>query len=140
MKKLSIYCLIFILLASTISINVSVHYCSGEYMGFVVNGFHYVSEAGETMTCCTSDKTQCPNCKHVKHSARLQSQYSQGEVISILPILAQSDWFHGDLPTSILPLDFVEEGGDKTEFYYQSPYHPVTLYEQQSLRAPPTRA
>ena len=132
--------MIFILVISTISINISVHYCSGEYMGFVVNGLHFVSEAGQTMSCCTSEKTKCPNCKHVKHSARLQSQYTQGEVISISPSLTHCDWFHGDLPT-LLPLFMtVEEDGQDVPFYYRSPYHLITLYEQQSLRAPPTRA
>lgn len=132
--------MVFMLLVSSISLNISVHYCSGEYMGFVVNGFHFVSEAGKTMTCCDSDKNQCPSCKHVKHSVRLSTQYTQAEVINISPLLAHCDWFHGDLPTILPSFMTVEEDGEDVQFYYRSPYHPITLYEQQSLRAPPVRA
>ena len=136
MKRLFAYTLVLLLIVSTIGVNFSIHTCGGELLSVRINDLSITTEKGDEMDCC-SDDVGCQHCKFQQHSIRSQQHYTVGHVISVKPALSALDWFHGDLPFLYHSFITVEEGGGKTEFFYQSPYHSCQSLPHRGLRAPP---
>lgn len=143
MKKHSFISIIitFLFLLGTIGVDVDVHYCSGDYIGFVVNGIDVSNEIGETMEAClNTSNDNCGHCKVIVHKYHIDQKYTQGQNLSVLPL------WHTVLLTSycnipqLILLNTVEEGGQISVTDYVTPFHPVRVVSQQGLRAPPSLA
>ncbi len=138
MKRLFAYSLILLFLVSTIGVNLSIQICGGELVSMRINDINITADTSDDMNCCTSDDEGCLTCEHHNHSYKITQKYVLGQIVSLKPALKAVDWFHGDL-ISLLYYSFipVEEGGDKAEYYYQSPYHSCLSLSHRGLRAPP---
>jgi hypothetical protein len=137
MKKLYTYLMTLVLMASTIGINVNSHYCSGEYVGSIVNGFTFVTEQGEAMQGCMEKENDCPHCKNVKHCYRILSQFMKGQVAQTQPVVVQPDWFHAAFEQQSIPQPIVCETESTHSYYYTPPPLPDVLILNKGLRAPP---
>lgn len=143
MKKKSFITILltFLFLLGTIGIDVNIHYCSGDYIGFAVNGIDVSNDMGETMEgCMNTSNDNCGHCKLIVHQYHIDQKYTQGQSLSVSPL------WHTVLPASycnipqLIVLNTVEEGGPTSATCYVSPFHPVRVVSQQGLRAPPSLA
>ena len=134
MKELYTYLMTLVLMASTIGINVNSHYCSGEYVGSIVNGFTFITEQGEAMQGCMEKENDCPHCKNVKHCYRILSQFMKGQVSQTQPVVVQPDWFHAAFEQQSIPQPEIES---THSYYYTPPPLPDVLILNKGLRAPP---
>lgn len=140
MKRLAVYILTAVFLIGTIGVNVSVHYCHGNFVQLAINGIHFTTSEGMMMEGC-GDGDECPACKTTHDNYQIQSQFSQGQTVHVQPSLASGDWFHGDLPViellNLIDFTSVEEGGTKTAFFYDAPSPKDVALPHSGLRAPP---
>ena len=129
-------------LLGTIGINVEIHYCGGEYIGYDVNGVAVPNEMGAMMPDCMQPVgDHCGHCKTVAHTYRLTNQYLQGSETSLHPgcTLLPAPVSYA-LPIFLYDSMTVEEDGCDRFIFYHSPYHPVKVGSQRTLRAPPVLA
>lgn len=137
MVKLMHIFLSLLLIISTTGVNISAHYCEGNFMDMEINSILFQTEAGKEMGCCQMPDGQCDHCRHIKCSFHVNAQFAQGQVVQLHPSLSNADWFHGCLPSVTPILIPVEEYHQPTVFYYQSPYHTSDPPTYHPLRAPP---
>lgn len=140
MKKFAVFLMTAVFLIGTIGLNVSVHYCHGSVVQMGVNGLHFTTAEGRMMAgCCESDG--CPACKTVHVDYHIQSQFSQGQSVSLQPSQSLSDWFHGFMPVMGLcaQLFGTIDGADDDEavFYDSDPPIADPFLPHSGLRAPP---
>ena len=144
LKQFGSYILMFILMVSTIGVNVSVQWCGDEWTGVDINGIQFLTEAGQAMkgSCCPDDDEDgCHACHHVSHKYQITSQYVGGQTVNVLSAWHAADWQPCVLPQIQEFLFTVEEGSDSAAgFYHSPPCHDDAACSRRGLRAPPVLA
>lgn len=139
MKRFVTFLLITLMMVGTVGVDQTLHYCDGELIGFVMNGFKYQNQDGDNMsrTMGMDMNSHCNHC-HFVHYAYRVSSFVSGSQIAVQPLLVSDDWFHGF--SGVLPDPLcVVLGSDEEEFgLYQSPYYSLKIPLGRGLRAPPT--
>jgi hypothetical protein len=138
MKRFITCLLITLMMVGTVGVDQTLHYCDGELIGFVMDGFKYQNQNGDDMakTMGMDMSSHCSHCRFV-HYAYHVSSFVQGTQIAVQPVLISDDWFHGFSGVLPDPLCMVL-GSNEEEFgLYQSPYHSLKIPLVRGLRAPP---
>lgn len=141
MKRWIAILMTLLFLISTSGVSVHVHYCGGEVVSMSVNGLGFTTAEGMMMGGDCQDNDGCPNCQDVMQHHQVESHFAQGQSVSVYPLLAGADWFHGALALFCPYFDVIpaEEGSADSAFAYVNNYLSCAYLPHCGLRAPPIR-
>lgn len=138
MKRFFTFLLIALMMVGTVGVNQTLHYCDGELIGFVMNGFQYQNQEGDSMAkaMCMDMDSHCSHC-HFVHYVYHVSSFVQGAQTAVQPLVVLKVWLHGFSGVLPDPLCMILGGREKVFGLYQSPFHSLKIPLGRGLRAPP---